>query len=68
MTLVKLDDILASSAVMTVTMTGSSTKSTALTVEDLARVLDGCAEVLALDTDRDCMLQFVSSSMLILAP
>ena len=68
MKLVKLDDILASSAVMTVTMTGSSTKSTALTVEVLALVLDGCAEVLALDADRDCMLQFVSSSILILAP
>lgn len=68
MTAVELGDILPSSAVMIVSVTGSTTQGQALTDSELKQCMDACDEVLALTDDKALILHYVESRMTHLAP
>ena len=62
-TVIDLDDLLSSSTVMIVSVTGSTTSGKPLSEEDLTQCLKGCDEVLALDKDKGLILRYVESRM-----
>ena len=68
MTLVELGDILPSSSVMIVSVTGSTTSGQPLSETQLIEVNQLCAEVLQLDAAKIAMLQYVESCMTSIAP
>ena len=68
MTLVELGDILPSSSVMIVSVTGSTTSGLPLSDQDLSDCFRACDEVLALDEDKSTILKFVESRMSHIAP
>lgn len=68
MTLINLSDILPSSLVMVVSVTGSTGNNTRLSERDLSECLRGCEEVLLLDEAKATMLRFVESRMAHIAP
>ena len=68
MTLIELDDLLSSSTVMVVSVTGSTTSGKPLSEEDLNQCLKGCDEVLALDMDKGFVLRYVESRMSLITP
>ena len=68
MTRVDLGTTLASSVVMVVTVTGSTTQTGPLSAEDLARAFDGCDEAEYLAGCKARILSFVESRMTLLAP
>mmetsp|Transcript_15693 Transcript_15693/g.15032 ORF Transcript_15693/g.15032 Transcript_15693/m.15032 type:complete len:699 (+) Transcript_15693:1115-3211(+) len=68
MTLVELSDLLPSTTVMIVSVTGSTTSGVPLNQGDLAECFKGCEEVLTLDSDKAIVLRFVESRMSRIAP
>ena len=68
MTVVELSDVLPSSTVMIVSVTGSTTQGKALTDDDLSHCLHACDEVLTLMEDKAMILRYVESRMSHLAP
>ncbi|OQR80462.1 U4/U6 small nuclear ribonucleoprotein Prp31, partial [Thraustotheca clavata] len=68
MTLVDITDIVPSATVMSIQLTGSSGKGLQLNPEELQMMLDTCEEVIALDSDKGKILQFVETRMIYLAP
>lgn len=68
MSQVKLDDILAPSQVMIVSITGSTTNGEPLSASSLSEVLSLCSEAIQLDHDRSSLLRFIESRMLTMAP
>lgn len=67
-TVVDFDDLLSSSTVMIVSVTGSTTSGKPLSEEDLAQCMKGCDEVLALDIDKGVILRYVESRMNLITP
>ena len=65
---VKMDDILPPSQIMVVTVTGSTSASTPLSLSALSQVLSLAEEAIALDSDRAHLLRFIESRMTRLAP
>jgi U4/U6 small nuclear ribonucleoprotein PRP31 len=68
LTMVNLDELMPSSTVMVVSVTGSTTNGKPLSDEDLQSCLEGCDEMLALFDDRMDMLGYVESRMEKFAP
>ena len=68
MTLVELSDILPSSSVMIVSVTGSTTSGQPLSEMQLEEVHLLCREVLQLDAAKGTMLQYVEGCMASIAP
>ena len=68
MSQVKLDDILAPSQVMIVSITGSTTNGEPLSASSLSEVLSLSSEAIQLDHDRSSLLRFIESRMLSMAP
>lgn len=68
MTVVELGHILSASAVMIVSVTGSTTSGKPLTESELNECLRGCAEVSLLEKDKVTLLRFVESCMQRVSP
>jgi U4/U6 small nuclear ribonucleoprotein PRP31 len=68
MTMVELSDLLPSSTVMIVSVTGSTTSGQPLSSEDLTECLKACEEVMGLDSDKNTVLRFIESRMSRIAP
>lgn len=68
MTQVDLTTLLPSATVMGVSVTGSTTSGVPLTELELRTVLDACSEALMLESDKNSLLEFVSSRMAQMAP
>ena len=68
LTMVNLDDLMPSSTVMVVSVTGSTTNGKPLSDEDLQSCMEGCDEMLSLFDDRMEMLGYVESRMEKFAP
>ena len=68
MTMVELNDLLPSSTVMIVSVTGSTTPGLPLTSSELSECFKGCDEVMKLVDDKSVVLRFVESRMCRIAP
>jgi U4/U6 small nuclear ribonucleoprotein PRP31 len=68
MTMVELGDILSSSTVMIVSVTGSITSGKPLSENQLSEVQNGCEEVLKLYDDKNIILKYVENRMNKISP
>lgn len=68
LTVVDLSKLLPSTAVISISVTGSGTSGKPLNDEDLATCMAACDELLSLDEDKSMILRFVESCMKYLAP
>ncbi|KAL6052925.1 U4/U6 small nuclear ribonucleoprotein Prp31 [Balamuthia mandrillaris] len=68
LTVVNLSDILPPATVMVVSVTASTTEGTPLPESKMERIVEGCDEIIALDTARQRILGYVESRMSYIAP
>lgn len=68
LTVIDLSKLLPSTAVISISVTGSGTSGKPLSDDDLATCMAACDELLSLDEDKSMILRFVESRMKYLAP
>lgn len=68
MTVIELGDILTGSAIMMVSVTGSTTSGSALNSTDLTNVLQACDEILTIEDDKAVILKYIESRMNYITP
>ncbi|XP_063939079.1 U4/U6 small nuclear ribonucleoprotein Prp31 homolog [Daucus carota subsp. sativus] len=68
LTLVDLEQLLPSAIIMAVSITASTTRGKPLDAEDLGKIVEACDRVLALDSEKNKVLDYVESRMGFIAP